>query len=219
MVGESEFGVLVEEFDDLLFHGGLFLGVGGVEFFDDTGDFFLFDFLLVFFELLHGLFDVFLFVGVSGDDDVVFLLEGLELVFELLDIFSVFLVLLGEEFVLVEVGIELAEFDFEGFDFVEVLFVELFVGSQFIGLLLAHCLFGVQLFPQVVYCDVISLSLQQVLTYLLSQSIHLLLHHIHLLQQPLLVLHHLLILHLQLLKRYLQNLIMLIKLRILHFQP
>jgi hypothetical protein len=45
-------------------------------------------------------------------------LEGLELVFELLDVFSVFLVFLSEEFVLVEVGLELAEFDFEGFNFV-----------------------------------------------------------------------------------------------------
>lgn len=94
------------------------MGVGGVELFDDTGDFFLFDFLLVLLELLHGLFNVFLFVGVSGDDDVVLLLEGLELVFELLDVFSVFLVFLGEQFVLVEVGLELGEFDFEGFDFV-----------------------------------------------------------------------------------------------------
>jgi hypothetical protein len=180
-VGESEFGVLIEEFDDLLFHGGLFLGVGGVELFNDTGDFFLFDFFLVFFELFHGLFDVFLFVGVSGNDDVVLLLEGLELVFELLDVFGVFLVFLSEEFVLVEVGLELAEFDFEGIDFVEVLFVELLVGSEFVGLLLAHCLLGIQLFAQVVYCDVISLSLQLVLTYLMSQSIHLLLHQIYLL--------------------------------------
>ncbi len=104
--GESEFGVFVEEFDDLLFHGGLLLGVGGVQFLNDAGDFLFFDFFLVFLELFHGLLHVFLFVGVSGDDHVVLLLEGLELVFELLDGFGVFLVFLDEEFVLVEVGLE-----------------------------------------------------------------------------------------------------------------
>lgn len=64
-----------------------------------------------------------------------------------------------EQLVLVEVGLELAEFNFEVFDLVEVLFVELLVGGEFIGLLLAEVPLAVEFLSQIVDCDGVSLQL------------------------------------------------------------
>jgi hypothetical protein len=157
--GESEFGVLVEELDDLLLHRGLFLAVGAVELLDDPGDLFLLDLLLVLFKLPHGLFYILLLVGVSVEDVVVLLLEHFELVLQLLDVPGVLLLLFGEELVLVEVGLELAQLDLEAFYLVEVFLVELLVGCQLVGLLLADSPLAVQLLAQIAYSDSAGLSL------------------------------------------------------------
>lgn len=74
-------------------------------------------------ELLHGLLHVLLLVSVSVDHVVVFLLQDLKLVLKLFDGLGVFFMFFSKKLVLVEISLKLAEFDFEGFDLVQVLLV------------------------------------------------------------------------------------------------
>jgi len=81
--------------------------VTAVQLFNDSGDFFFFNLLLMKFKLSHCLLNIFLSVSVSSDDMVVLLLQGFELMLQLLNRFGAFLDVFSKKLIFIEIGFKL----------------------------------------------------------------------------------------------------------------